>query len=109
MILQILYSNTIIERKTKKTDKIKVMCNSANGKPCQISLIRENEYGTQELHHKISALLEFSAKDVDEVGLWYGRKIGSKEMSYEERTPLMIAALFWKQGCQCSWNRSCQC
>ncbi|KEH34294.1 zinc finger CCCH domain protein [Medicago truncatula] len=74
------------------------MCNSANGKPCQISLIRENEYGTQELHHKISALLEFSAKDVDEVGLWYGRKIGSKEMSYEERTPLMIAALFGSKG-----------
>ncbi|XP_058782102.1 zinc finger CCCH domain-containing protein 66-like isoform X2 [Vicia villosa] len=32
--------------------------------------------------------------EVDEVGLWYGRRIGSKEMGYEERTPLMIASLF---------------
>ncbi|KAL2332964.1 hypothetical protein Fmac_014177 [Flemingia macrophylla] len=61
------------------------------------------------LHHKISALLEFSATDdvvafkdavekeglgVDEVGLWYGRRVGSKELGFEERTPLMIAAMF---------------
>jgi len=68
------------------------MCNGVKGKPCQTSLIRENEYGRQEeLHHKISALLEFSAKDdvmaftdavekgehdIDEVGLWYGRRVG---------------------------------
>ena len=90
------------------------MCNGANGKPCQTSLIKENEYGRQEeLHHKISALLEFSAKDdvmafidavekddhdVDEVGLWYGRRVGSKEMAYEGRTPLMVASLFGSKG-----------
>ena len=90
------------------------MCNGVKGKPCQTSLIRENEYGRQEeLHHKISALLEFSAKDdvmaftdavekgehdIDEVGLWYGRRVGSKEMGYEERTPLMVAALFGSKG-----------
>ncbi|CAL0334995.1 unnamed protein product [Lupinus luteus] len=70
----------------------KVMCTGSNG-----------------LHHKISALLEFSAADnlkgfkeaveedchdVNEVGLWYGRRVGSKEFGYEERTPLMIAAMF---------------
>ncbi|GAU27702.1 hypothetical protein TSUD_126480 [Trifolium subterraneum] len=93
------------------------MCNGSNLKPCQTGLIREHEYGRQEeLHHKISALLEFAAKDdviafkdavekdgcdVDEVGLWYGRRVGSKEMSYEERTPLMIAALFGSKDVLC--------
>ncbi|KAK7289825.1 hypothetical protein RIF29_03789 [Crotalaria pallida] len=68
------------------------------------------------LHHKISALLEFSAADdvkgfknaveeeghnVDEVGLWYGRRVGTKEVCYEERTPLMIAATFGSKGVLC--------
>ncbi|XP_058782098.1 zinc finger CCCH domain-containing protein 66-like [Vicia villosa] len=82
------------------------MCNGSNIKPSQ----NNHEYGRQEeLHHKISDLLLFSATDdviafreaveksnhdVDEVGLWYGRRIGSKETGYEERTPLMIASLF---------------
>ncbi|KAE9615147.1 hypothetical protein Lal_00048388 [Lupinus albus] len=68
------------------------------------------EYGRQEgLHHKISALLEFSAADdligfkdavekeghdVDWVGLWYGRRVGSNKVGYEERTPLMVASMF---------------
>ncbi|KAH1263787.1 hypothetical protein AAZX31_02G279000 [Glycine max] len=32
--------------------------------------------------------------DVNEAGLWYGRRIGSKKMGSETRTPLMIASLF---------------
>ncbi|KAL0539587.1 hypothetical protein IC582_023803 [Cucumis melo] len=32
--------------------------------------------------------------DVDEPSCWYGRGIGSKKMGFEERTPLMIAAMF---------------
>ncbi|XP_058751032.1 zinc finger CCCH domain-containing protein 66-like [Vicia villosa] len=79
------------------------MCNISNTKVSQ-------EYGRQEeMHYKVSDLLVFSATDdviafkeavekdnidVNEVGLWYGRRIGSKEMAYEERTPLMIASLF---------------
>ncbi|XP_004500271.1 zinc finger CCCH domain-containing protein 66 [Cicer arietinum] len=90
------------------------MCSGSSPKPSPSGLIEEHEYERQEeLHQKVSALLEFSATDdlmafkdavekddhgVDEVGLWYGRKIGSKEMSYEERTPLMIAALFGSKG-----------
>ncbi|XP_058788320.1 zinc finger CCCH domain-containing protein 66-like [Vicia villosa] len=69
--------------------------------------------GEENFHHKISALFEFSAKDdviafkdavekegcdVDEIGFWYGRSIGSNKMSYEERTPLMIASLFGSKG-----------
>ncbi|KAK7305405.1 hypothetical protein VNO77_43311 [Canavalia gladiata] len=88
------------------------MCSGSKRKPSQSGLIMgDEEYGRREegLHHKISALLEFSAvddvmafkdavekegHDVDEVGLWYGRRVGSKEVGYEERTPLMIAAMF---------------
>ncbi|XP_023539064.1 zinc finger CCCH domain-containing protein 29-like [Cucurbita pepo subsp. pepo] len=32
--------------------------------------------------------------DVDEPSCWYGRGIGSKKMGFEERTPLMIAAMY---------------
>ncbi|XP_058787605.1 zinc finger CCCH domain-containing protein 29-like [Vicia villosa] len=32
--------------------------------------------------------------DVNEAGFWYCRKIGSKNMCYEKRTPLMVASLF---------------
>ncbi|XP_065855810.1 zinc finger CCCH domain-containing protein 30 [Euphorbia lathyris] len=31
---------------------------------------------------------------VDEIGLWYGRKKGSKQMVSEHRTPLMVAAMY---------------
>ncbi|CAL5203052.1 unnamed protein product [Lathyrus oleraceus] len=32
--------------------------------------------------------------DVNEAGFWYSRKIGSKNMCYEKRTPFMVASLF---------------
>ncbi|XP_044461936.1 zinc finger CCCH domain-containing protein 29-like [Mangifera indica] len=62
-----------------------------------------------DLYTKSSLLLELSASDdlaafkseievrcsdVDEAGFWYVRNIGSKKMGFEERTPLMIAAMF---------------
>ncbi|CAN8253215.1 unnamed protein product [Cochlearia groenlandica] len=62
-------------------------------------------------HLKFSLLLESSAcndlsgfkslleeegleETIDRSGLWYGRRIGSKKMCFEERTPLMVASLF---------------
>ncbi|WVY89254.1 hypothetical protein V8G54_034768 [Vigna mungo] len=69
------------------------MCCVSKGKP-QIGLVMEDECGKEEMHHRISALLEFSGQDVDGVGLWYGRRAGSKKITYEERTPLMVAATF---------------
>lgn len=57
----------------------------------------------------LSGLLEFAAADdligfktaveeegldVDGFGLWYGRRIGSKKIGLEERTPLMVASMF---------------
>lgn len=56
----------------------------------------------------VSILLDFAAADdlqgfknavdsglpVNGSGLWYGSRIGSRKMAYEERTPLMVAALY---------------
>ncbi|XVF07263.1 hypothetical protein REPUB_Repub06bG0123500 [Reevesia pubescens] len=38
--------------------------------------------------------IERDPSGVDEVGLWYGRQKGSKQMVNEDRTPLMVAAMY---------------
>ncbi|KAK8542158.1 hypothetical protein V6N13_137271 [Hibiscus sabdariffa] len=38
--------------------------------------------------------IEHDPSGVDEVGLWYGRQKGSKQMVNEERTPLMVASMY---------------
>ncbi|KAG6640897.1 zinc finger CCCH domain-containing protein 30-like [Carya illinoinensis] len=38
--------------------------------------------------------IECDPSGIDEIGLWYGRKKGSKQMVYEHRTPLMVAATY---------------
>lgn len=38
--------------------------------------------------------IENSGLPVDELGLWYARRIGSNKMGYELRTPLMVASLY---------------
>ncbi|KAJ4977740.1 hypothetical protein NE237_008520 [Protea cynaroides] len=38
--------------------------------------------------------IERDASAVDEIGLWYGRQKGSKQMVLEDRTPLMVAATY---------------
>ncbi|GAB4851599.1 hypothetical protein Ancab_031001 [Ancistrocladus abbreviatus] len=38
--------------------------------------------------------VECDPSAIDEVGLWYGRQKGSRQMVYEHRTPLMVAALY---------------
>ncbi|TYI64706.1 hypothetical protein E1A91_D09G106800v1 [Gossypium mustelinum] len=58
---------------------------------------------------KLSFLLELSAsndligfrnaiererRDIDEQSLWYGRRMGSRKMGLEQRTPLLITSLF---------------
>ncbi|KAE8693055.1 hypothetical protein F3Y22_tig00110819pilonHSYRG00250 [Hibiscus syriacus] len=70
------------------------------------------EGGSQKVDkfpQKFSFLLELSASndlvgfksaieegcyDIDEPSLWYGRRIGSTKIGFEERTPLLIASLF---------------
>ncbi|XP_057719027.1 zinc finger CCCH domain-containing protein 30 [Arachis stenosperma] len=39
-------------------------------------------------------MIECDPSSVDEVGLWYGRRKGSKQMVNEQRTPLMVAAIY---------------
>ncbi|KAK8339037.1 hypothetical protein V6Z11_A08G008100 [Gossypium hirsutum] len=78
------------------------MCSVAMGKSTQ----------TGGATQKFSDLLELSASndlisfriaieeeghDIDEPSLWYGRRIGTKKMGFEERTPLLIASIF---GCK---------
>ncbi|GFY96236.1 CCCH-type zinc finger protein with ARM repeat domain-containing protein [Actinidia rufa] len=38
--------------------------------------------------------IERDISGIDEVGLWYGRKKGSKHMVLDHRTPLMVAAIY---------------
>ncbi|GMJ11992.1 tandem zinc finger protein 7, OXIDATIVE STRESS 2 [Hibiscus trionum] len=38
--------------------------------------------------------IEHDPSGVDEIGLWYGRQKGSKQMVNEERTPLMVASTY---------------
>lgn len=105
LILQVLW---------RLEGKIISMCSGSKRNPSQADFVMEGEYGKQEgLHHKTSVLLELAASDdvvsfkdaveqegldVDEACLWYGRKIGLKKWSYEERTPLMIASMFGSKG-----------
>ncbi|KAL0844636.1 hypothetical protein Bca101_017882 [Brassica carinata] len=37
---------------------------------------------------------EENSLDIDEPGLWYCKRVGSKKMGFQERTPLMVAAMY---------------
>ena len=90
------------------------MCSGSKNKldnnPSKV-VIMESEFPKQNdgFLSKYSVLLELAASDdvdgfkstieekginVDQTSFWYGRRIGSKKMGFEERTPLMIAAMF---------------
>ncbi|KAL9228662.1 hypothetical protein vseg_004216 [Gypsophila vaccaria] len=90
------------------------MCSGSERKTSSTEVIMENDdlkknvvvvgdQPTSELLLEFSAVddldsfkraVEEEGRDVDEVGRWYGRRIGSKKMGLEERTPLMVAAMF---------------
>ncbi|KAK4775135.1 hypothetical protein SAY86_010070 [Trapa natans] len=85
------------------------MCSGAKKNFCPSSFPMTGGHRDQMGHCKSSILLELAASDdltafrnqvvengceVDEPCLWYGRKIGSRKMELEERTPLMIASMF---------------
>lgn len=86
-----------------------MMCNGCNRKSASPNFVMDDRFRRGGLGFCISVLLEFSATDdligfrsaveeggynIDEASLWYGRIFGSKKMGYEERTPLMVAAMF---------------
>ncbi|KAK8592147.1 hypothetical protein V6N13_062733 [Hibiscus sabdariffa] len=87
------------------------MCSGSKSELMPSNFIMEG--GLQELKagapRECSVLLEWAASDdlvafkseVEEKGLdfgeasyWYGRRLGSRKMGFEERTPLIIAAMF---------------
>lgn len=87
------------------------MCTGSRSDLPPSNLIMEDKSYSQKdsLFYKCSVLLELSASDdlagfkteveqksldIDEASYWYGRRNGLKKMGFEERTPLMIAALF---------------
>ncbi|XWS28682.1 hypothetical protein CRYUN_Cryun25bG0092200 [Craigia yunnanensis] len=86
------------------------MCSGPKRKPTQTGFMMEDESHKEDgLPQKFSVLLELSASndligfksaieeeghDIDEPSLWYGRRMGSKKMGFEERTPLLIASMF---------------
>ncbi|OAY38402.1 zinc finger CCCH domain-containing protein 29 isoform X2 [Manihot esculenta] len=87
------------------------MCSGSKGEtfPANPTMEVESRISKDGILCKCSVLLELSASDdlvgfkseieekgldVDEASYWYGRRIASKKMGLEERTPLMIAAMF---------------
>jgi hypothetical protein len=87
------------------------MCPGSKSRLSSASFAMEGEFQKQKdaFFCDCSVLLELSATDdleafrseveekgfdVNEASFWYGRRIGSKKMAFEERTPLMIAAMF---------------
>ncbi|XP_062154660.1 zinc finger CCCH domain-containing protein 29-like [Alnus glutinosa] len=87
------------------------MCPGSRSRLSSTSFAMEGEFQKQRdgFFCDCSVLLELSATDdleafrseveekgfnVNEASFWYGRRIGSKKMAFEERTPLMIAALY---------------
>nr|AKM77631.1 CCCH-type zinc-finger protein [Petunia x hybrida] len=81
------------------------MCFGSESKVCSFDINMDKKDGAS---NSCSKLLELSASDdlagficevekgcgIDELSFWYGRRIGSKKMVYEERTPLMIASMY---------------
>uniref|UniRef100_A0A7C8ZSB8 C3H1-type domain-containing protein n=1 Tax=Opuntia streptacantha TaxID=393608 RepID=A0A7C8ZSB8_OPUST len=85
------------------------MCSGSKRKVSTCGMVMESEVQKIGANQVSSLLLELAATNdlngfkhavedeghgVDEVGLWYGRRVGSNKMGFEERTPLMIAAMF---------------
>lgn len=87
------------------------MCSGSKSKLCSSSDLMESEIPKQTdvVPSKFSVLLELAASDdlaafrsevegkgfdLDEASFWYTRKIGSRKMGFEERTPLTVAAAY---------------
>ncbi|KAL9295155.1 Zinc finger CCCH domain-containing protein 47 [Arabidopsis thaliana] len=84
-----------------------IMCSGPKSNLCSSRTLTEIE--SRQKEEETMLLLEFAAcddldsfkreveekgLDLDESGLWYCRRVGSKKMGLEERTPLMVAAMY---------------
>lgn len=87
------------------------MCSGSKSKICSSSDLMESEIPTKKdvASSKSSLLLELAASDdlaafrseveekgfdLNEASFWYTRRIGSRKMGLEERTPLTVASTF---------------
>ncbi|GKV28280.1 hypothetical protein SLEP1_g37358 [Rubroshorea leprosula] len=87
------------------------MCSGSNSKLSSSGVLMEAEFPKNKdlASSKCSVLLELAASgdlaafkreveekgfDLEEASFWYSRRIGSRKMGFEERTPLMVAAMF---------------
>ncbi|KAB1217623.1 Zinc finger CCCH domain-containing protein 29 [Morella rubra] len=87
------------------------MCSGSKSRLSSTSFVMEGEFQKQNdgFFCECSVLLELSAMDdleafrsevevngldANKASFWYCRRIGSKKMAFEERTPLMIASMF---------------
>lgn len=92
--------------------QIYLMCRGPKTEPCPSNLVMEAELQGQKGDlgcRTCSKLLELSASDdlagfvaeveekgcdANELSFWYGRRIGSKKMGFEERNALLMASMF---------------
>ncbi|XP_057953454.1 zinc finger CCCH domain-containing protein 30-like [Malania oleifera] len=84
----------------------------SSSSPLETDTVRKNMNNHTEMvntNNSFSSLLEFAANNdvegfkkciecnasaINEMGLWYGRQNGSKQMTFMHRTPLMVAAMY---------------
>ena len=64
---------------------------------CNIILILLALSGFNELIG-FKSCVEEECHDIDEANLWYGRRIGSKMMGFEEKTSFMTATMVGSKG-----------
>ncbi|KAH9609736.1 hypothetical protein KSS87_012726 [Heliosperma pusillum] len=67
------------------------MKNSAGDLPTSLMLL---ELSAADDINTFKHAVEEEGQDINKLGLWYGRRVGSKKMGFEERTPLMVATMF---------------
>ncbi|KAK8615343.1 hypothetical protein V6N13_069118 [Hibiscus sabdariffa] len=79
----------------KPTQTMEGVSLKQNGLPQKFSDLLELSASNDLIGFKFA--IEEEGLDIDGTSLWYGRRIGSKMMGFEERTPLLIASTF---GCK---------
>lgn len=80
---------TAAENKSNTKDMSQLTVDTKDSFPCSLELAANNDFKGFKLFVEQDA-----ASAINEVGLWYGRKKGSKQIVLEHRTPLMVAATY---------------
>ncbi|KAH1211152.1 Zinc finger CCCH domain-containing protein 30 [Glycine max] len=81
-------SSSAVEGSTNGKDMNKLTVHAADSFSCLLELASNNDFED----FKLALVRDVSL--ISEVGLWYVRQIGSKQIVLEHRTPLMVAAMY---------------